>query len=37
MGFTYRAQERTLTGEEVNAVHLEFVGRLAAELGLIQR
>jgi len=37
MGFTYRAQERTLTGDEVNAVHLEFVGRLAAELGLIQR
>jgi len=37
MGFTYRAQERTLTGEEVNAVHQEFSGRLAAELDLIQR
>ncbi len=37
MGFTYRAAERTLTGEEVNAVHLEFTARLAAQLGLIQR
>ena len=37
MGFTYRAQERTLTGDEVNAVHLEFIGKLAAQLGLIQR
>ena len=37
LGCTYRARERTLTGEEVNAVHLEFVGRLAAQLGLIQR
>jgi phenylalanyl-tRNA synthetase beta chain len=37
MGFIYRAAERTLTGEEVNAVHLEFTARLAAQLGLIQR
>jgi phenylalanyl-tRNA synthetase beta chain len=37
MGFTYRAGERTLTGEEVNAAHREFTGRLAAQLGLIQR
>ncbi len=37
MGFTYRSPDRTLTGEEVNATHLDFVGRLAAQLGLIQR
>ncbi|MCU0275912.1 MAG: phenylalanine--tRNA ligase subunit beta [Acidobacteria bacterium] len=37
MGFTYRAQERTLTGDEVNAAHRGFIERLAAELGLIQR
>ena len=37
MGFTYRAQDRTLTGEEVNAIHQGFVGKLVEQLGLIQR
>jgi phenylalanyl-tRNA synthetase beta chain len=37
MGFTYRAQDRTLTGEEVNAIHREFIGKLVEHLGLIQR
>jgi len=37
MGFTYRAPERTLTGDEVNGIHAEFTGRLAAQLDLIQR
>jgi phenylalanyl-tRNA synthetase beta chain len=37
MAFTYRAGERTLTGEEVNAVHQDFAAKLAAQLGLIQR
>jgi phenylalanyl-tRNA synthetase beta chain len=37
MGFTYRAQDRTLTGDEVNAVHQEFIGKLVEQLGLIQR
>ncbi len=37
MGFTYRAPERTLTGDEVNGIHAGFTGRLAATLGLIQR
>lgn len=37
MGFTYRAPERTLTGDEVNGVHAEFTARLAETLGLIQR
>lgn len=37
LSFTYRAAERTLTGEEVNEAHREFTGRLAAQLGLIQR
>jgi phenylalanyl-tRNA synthetase beta chain len=37
MGFTYRAQDRTLTGEEVNVIHQGFVGKLVKQLGLIQR
>ncbi len=37
MSFTYRAPERTLTGDEVNGVHADFTGRLAADLDLIQR
>jgi phenylalanyl-tRNA synthetase beta chain len=37
LGFTYRAEDRTLTGEEVNALHQAFVGRLVEQLGLIQR
>jgi len=37
LGFTYRAQERTLTGDEVNGIHLEFTARLAEQLHLIQR
>jgi len=37
MAFTYRAQDRTLTGEEVNASHQEFIGKLVEQLGLIQR
>jgi len=37
MGFTYRAQDRTLTGDEVNAVHQEFIAKLVEQLGLIQR
>ena len=37
LSFTSRAAERTLTGEEVNEAHREFTGRLAAQLGLIQR
>ncbi len=37
MSFTYRAPERTLTGDEVNGNHAEFTGRLAAALDLIQR
>jgi phenylalanyl-tRNA synthetase beta subunit len=37
MGFTYRAQDRTLTGEEVNAIHQQFIGKLVEQLGLIQR
>jgi phenylalanyl-tRNA synthetase beta chain len=34
---TYRVADRTLTGDEANAVHQELTARLAAELGLIQR
>jgi phenylalanyl-tRNA synthetase beta chain len=37
MGFTYRAQDRTLTGEEVNGIHQQFIGQLAEQLRLIQR
>ena len=37
MAFTYRAQDRTLTGDEVNAIHQEFVGKLVEQLHLIQR
>ena len=32
-----RAADRTLTGEEVNAIHQEFTGKLVEQLGLIQR
>lgn len=37
VAFTYRAAERTLTGEEANALHQELTARLAERLGLIQR
>jgi len=37
MGFTYRAQDRTLTGDEVNAIHLEFTGKMVEQMHLIQR
>ncbi len=37
LGFTYRAQDRTLTGDEVNAVHQAFVAKLVENLDLIQR
>jgi phenylalanyl-tRNA synthetase beta chain len=37
LGFTYRSPDRTLTGEEVNATHLDFIGKLVVQLGLIQR
>jgi phenylalanyl-tRNA synthetase beta chain len=37
LAFTYRVPDRTLTGDEVNAVHQEFVAGLAGKLGLIQR
>ncbi len=37
MGFTYRAQDHTLTGDEVNAIHQEFISKLVGQLGLIQR
>jgi phenylalanyl-tRNA synthetase beta chain len=37
MGFTYRAKDRTLTGDEVNAIHQDFARKLAEKLHLIQR
>jgi phenylalanyl-tRNA synthetase beta chain len=37
MGFTYRAQDRTLTGDEVNGIHLEFTRKMVEQLHLIQR
>jgi phenylalanyl-tRNA synthetase beta chain len=37
LAFTYRAQDRTLTGDEVNAVHQAFAAKLVENLGLIQR
>jgi phenylalanyl-tRNA synthetase beta chain len=37
MAFTYRADDRTLTGDEVNAIHREFVGKMVEQLHLIQR
>ncbi|TFG74214.1 MAG: hypothetical protein E4H23_12355, partial [Chrysiogenales bacterium] len=37
MGFTYRAQDRTLTGDEVNAIHLEFTAKMVEQMHLIQR
>ena len=33
MAFTYRAPDRTLTGEEVNAVHRQFVAKLVGAVG----
>ena len=37
MGFTYRAEDRTLTGDEVNGIHQEFTKELVEQLHLIQR
>ncbi len=37
MGFTYRSQDHTLSGEEVNTDHRELIGKLVEKLGLIQR
>lgn len=37
MGFTYRAQDRTLTGDEVNGLHLGLIGKMVEQLHLIQR
>jgi phenylalanyl-tRNA synthetase beta chain len=37
MAFTYRADDRTLTGDEVNGIHQGFVKKLAEQLRLIQR
>jgi phenylalanyl-tRNA synthetase beta chain len=37
MSFSYRSREKTLTNEEVNAIHLDFVGRMINRLDLIQR
>lgn len=37
MAFTYRASDRTLTGDEVNGIHQEFVKKMVEQLHLIQR
>jgi phenylalanyl-tRNA synthetase beta chain len=37
MAFTYRAGDRTLTGDEVNGIHQEFVRKMVEQLHLIQR
>jgi phenylalanyl-tRNA synthetase beta chain len=37
MAFTYRAADRTLTGDEVNGIHQEFVRNMVEQLHLIQR
>ena len=37
MAFTYRAADRTLTGDEVNGIHQEFVRNMVEQLQLIQR
>ena len=37
MAFTYRAGDRTLTGDEVNGIHQEFVKKMVEQLHLIQR
>lgn len=37
LAFTYRAQDRTLTGDKVNAIHQAFAAKLVENLGLIQR
>ncbi|MCX6553748.1 MAG: phenylalanine--tRNA ligase subunit beta [Candidatus Aminicenantes bacterium] len=37
MAFTYRASDRTLTGDEVNGIHQEFVKKMVEQMHLIQR
>ena len=37
MAFTYRASDRTLTGDEVNGIHQEMVKKMVEQLQLIQR
>ncbi len=37
MAFTYRAGDRTLTGDEVNGMHQQFVKKMAEQLHLIPR
>ena len=37
LAFTYRSQERTLTGDEVNGIHQELTKELVEQLHLIQR
>jgi phenylalanyl-tRNA synthetase beta chain len=37
MAFTYRAGDRTLTGDEVNAIHQDVVKKMVEQLHLIQR
>ncbi|MBN2399033.1 MAG: phenylalanine--tRNA ligase subunit beta [Candidatus Aminicenantes bacterium] len=37
MAFTYRSGDRTLTGDEVNGIHQEFIKQLVEQLHLIQR
>lgn len=37
MSFSYRSPEKTLTSEEINAIHQDFVGRMISRLDLIQR
>lgn len=37
MAFTYRAGDRTLTGDEVNAIHQQWVKKIMEQMHLIQR
>jgi phenylalanyl-tRNA synthetase beta chain len=37
MAFTYRAGDRTLTGDEVNGIHQDVVKKMVEQLHLIQR
>lgn len=37
MAFTYRSGDRTLTGDEVNGIHQEFVQKMVGQLHLIPR
>ena len=37
MSFSYRGREKTLTSEEINSIHQDFVGRMIRRLDLIQR